>query len=210
MHSMKHGMGRHRGGHMRTTMEFEDGPGGGFGGGRFGRGGGGHRGHRGGPGGGHGGRRGKRFAGEELRLMVLGLLESGDQHGYQLIRNFAEASGEAYAPSPGVLYPLLTLLQDMELIEEAADDGGKRRSFRLTDKGRIELDTNRDMLGHLQQRLAAMAETASRTDAGPVRRAMMNLRTAAKQRLTRDDASDELVFQAAAILDEAAQKIERL
>jgi hypothetical protein len=55
-----------------------------------------------------------------------------------------------------------------------------------------------------------MAETAERTDGGPVRRAMMNLRTATRARLGREDASDDMVFQAAAILDEAAQKIERL
>jgi histone H3/H4 len=59
-------------------------------------------------------------------------------------------------------------------------------------------------------RLAAMAEVAGRTDTGPVRRAMMNLRTAAVQRMTRDGASDQLAFDVAAILDDAAQKIERL
>ena len=90
------------------------------------------------------GRRGKRFASEELRLMVLGLLETEPQHGYQLIRNFAEKSGDAYSPSPGVLYPLLTLLADMGLVEEAAREGsGSRRSFALNDAGKAEIDAKR-------------------------------------------------------------------
>jgi DNA-binding PadR family transcriptional regulator len=164
-------------------------------------------GDRGGP----GGRRGKRFAGEELRVMVLGLLaETTPQHGYQLIRSFAEKSGDAYSPSPGVLYPLLTLLADMDLVEEAAADGGSRRSYALTEAGKAEVEAKKAEIDAAFARLAAMAEQAGRTDSAPVRRAMMNLRTASIQRLTREGAENETAFAIAAILDEAAQKIERL
>ena len=163
----------------------------------------------GGRGGFGGGRRGKRFAGEDLRLMVLALLESGPQHGYQLIRQFAEKSGEGYSPSPGVLYPLLTLLQDMGLIAEEPGEG-RTRSFALTEAGQAELAANREAAEAALARLAAMAEDAQRTDAAPVRRAMMNLRTAAIHRLRKGGADDETAFAIAALLDEAAQKIERL
>ncbi|MFM5948257.1 MAG: PadR family transcriptional regulator [Novosphingobium sp.] len=160
---------------------------------------------------GEGGRRGKRFAGEELRLMVLGLLaETAPQHGYQLIRSFAEKSGDAYSPSPGVLYPLLTLLADMDLVEEVTAEGSARRSYALTDAGKAEVETKRAEIDAAFARLAAMAEQASRTDAAPVRRAMMNLRTASIQRMTRGEVDAETAFAIAAILDEAAQKIERL
>src|SRR5579863_9703476 len=102
-----------------------------------------HGGHGHGP---AGGRRGKRFSGDELRLMVLSLLDGEPQHGYQLIRGFAEKSGDAYAPSPGVLYPLLTLLADMGLVEEVESEaGGSRRSFALTDAGRAELEAQREL-----------------------------------------------------------------
>ncbi|MDE2435574.1 MAG: helix-turn-helix transcriptional regulator [Sphingomonadales bacterium] len=162
-------------------------------------------------GGGGGGRRGKRFAGEELRLMVLGLLaDEAPQHGYQLIRSFADKSNQAYSPSPGVLYPLLTLLADMGLVEEAAVEGGARRSYALTDAGRAEVEAKKAEIDAAFARLAAMADEARRTDAAPVRRAMMNLRTAAIQRLTREGGDDETAFAVAAILDEAAQRIERL
>lgn len=143
--------------------------------------------------------------------MVLALLEEqAPQHGYQLIRTFAEKSGEAYSPSPGVLYPLLTLLQDMGLIEEAQSLGRSRRSYTLSEAGKVELDAQHDLVASAFGRLTALAEEANKTDTGPVRRAMMNLRTAAVQRMGKDDANDEIAFAIAAILDDATQKIERL
>lgn len=157
------------------------------------------------------GRRGKRFSGDELRLMVLSLLDGEPQHGYQLIRGFSEKSGDAYAPSPGVLYPLLTLLADMGLVEEVASAaGGSRRNFALTDSGRTALETQRGVATAAFQRLADMAGETRRTDPAPVRRAMMNLRTAAIQRLTIGDGGTELAFRIAEILDEAARTVERL
>lgn len=171
----------------------------------------GRRGGFDGPFGEDGGRRGKRFAGEELRLMVLGLLaEEAPQHGYQLIRSFADKSGDAYSPSPGVLYPLLTLLADMDLVAEVTGEGSARRSYTLTDAGRAEVEAKRGEIDAAFARLAAMAEQAGRADPAPVRRAMMNLRTAAIQRMTRGEVEAETAFAIAAILDEAAQKIERL
>ena len=191
-----------------------------FGGGGFGGGfGPDDEGGRGGPGGFGpggvgangfgGGRRGKRFSGDELRLMVLALLAEGPQHGYQLIRAFTEKSREAYVPSPGVLYPLLSLLADMGLAEEIAG-GGARRSFALTDAGKAEIEAKKAEIEAAFARLSAMAEQASRTDAAPVRRAMMNLRTATVQRLTRDGGDTELALKIAKLLDDAAQAIERL
>ena len=160
---------------------------------------------------GFGGRRGKRFSGDELRLMVLSLLDGEPQHGYQLIRGFAEKSGDAYAPSPGVLYPLLTLLADMGLVEEVVNEaGGSRRSFALTDTGRAELAAQRGVADAAFRRLSDMAGETRRTDPAPVRRAMMNLRTAAVQRLVSTDSGNEIAFRIAEILDEAARTIERL
>ena len=158
-----------------------------------------------------GGRRGKRFASEELRLMVLGLLETEPQHGYQLIRNFAEKSGDAYSPSPGVLYPLLTLLADMGLVEEAAREGsGSRRSFALNDAGKAEIDAKRESVDAAFAKLASLAGDAARIDPAPVRRAMHNLRNVMIERLRRDGTTEQTMFDAVALIDAAAQQIERL
>lgn len=208
------GRGRHGGGcgDMRGAGPFgEDGFGGGFGGRFGGRGFGGPDGDGFGRGGrGPGGRRGKRFDGEELRLLVLGLLAEEPQHGYQLIRAFAEKSGGAYQPSPGVLYPLLVMLDELDLVAEEAQEGSKRRRYALTEAGRAELAGQAELLAALLARLAAMAEVAGRSDNAPVRRAVHNLRSAVVERLERAGASDDLAFDVAKIIDEATQKIERL
>ena len=81
---------------------------------------------RGGFGGGDGepgGRRGRMFDGGELRLVLLKLIADAPRHGYDLIRQVEELTGGAYAPSPGIVYPTLTLLGDMGLIEERQAEG---------------------------------------------------------------------------------------
>lgn len=205
MHGMKHSKRGHRMGRHGRSRFGDDG----YDEMRGGRGG--HPG-RGGHGGPHrgGGRHGKRFTREELRLMVLGLLAEAPQHGYQIIRAFAEKSGEAYSPSPGVLYPLLTMLAEMGLVEEVAAEGSSRRRYALSEAGCEAVEAGRAELDAALAKLAAMAEQAARSDGGPLKRAMMNLRMATSQRLDagRDDA--ELVHRIAALLDETARQIERL
>lgn len=186
---------------------FEGGPDGdGFGGGRFGGGFGG-----GGRGDGFGrGRRGKMFTGEELRLILLALLVEAPEHGYQLKRLIGERSNGAYMPSPGVIYPLLSLLEDEEMIERAEGGTGSKRSWAPTDAGRAEVETNKAVIEALFTRLAKLGEASSRTDSAPVRRAVHNMKAALMERLGREGAESELGFEIARIIDEATQKIERL
>jgi len=171
---------------------------------RFGHGRGGERGHRG---------RGRRgvFDSGELRLVLLKLIGDEPRHGYDLIRAIEDLTGGAYVPSPGVVYPALSLLKDMGHIDEA-DSEGSRRAFSATPDGEAELADNAEKIAALLARLAALAETRDRTDAAPVRRAMENLRNAVVARLTDANAETgkELVHRTAEILDEAAQRIERL
>src|SRR5262245_66408187 len=99
----------------------------------------GHRGHgRHGRGwveaGDHGGRRRRVFDSGELRLVLLKLIADQPRHGYELIRAIEELTGGSYVPSPGMVYPTLTLLQDMGQIEEAAS-GGTRKAFAVTPDG---------------------------------------------------------------------------
>jgi DNA-binding PadR family transcriptional regulator len=98
----------------------------------------------------------------------------------------------------------------MGLVEEAAGEGSSRRSYALTDVGKAEIAAKQAEIDAAFARLTAMAEQADRADAAPVKRAMMNLRTASIQRLTREGTDAETAFAIAALLDEAAQKIERL
>jgi DNA-binding PadR family transcriptional regulator len=198
-------MGRHGGGRVRRCGERGFGPrgrGGDFPGG-FGmvfgmaaeRGGGG---------------RGRRmFGGDELRLILLKLIEEEPRHGYDLIREIEARSNGAYAPSPGVVYPTLTLLTDMGLIEEQASEGTRKR-FAVTDAGSEQLATDAEQVAALFARLNELGAHHARTDAGPIHRARANLRTALHHRLSGPEVDIDTLHAVAAILDDAAQKIERL
>ena len=163
-----------------------------------------------------GGRGGRRYPGRkrmfesgELRLVLLKLIADQPRHGYDLIRAIEEITGGEYAPSPGVVYPTLTLLQDMGLIEEATGEGA-RKPFQITDDGRSHLEERSDEVEGLIARLTDMKPREG-TSAGPaIGRAVKNLMTALRHRVGRDGLDDELLHEIAAILDEAAQRIERV
>ena len=166
------------------------------------------RGLRGGRGG-DGGRRGRVFDSGELRLVLLKLIAEAPRHGYDLIRDIEERTGGAYAPSPGVIYPTLTLLGDMGLIEESKSDGAKKQ-FAITEAGTAELAAKADEVAVLLNRLSEMGKQRAKTDGAPIRRAMGNLRAVLQNRLVSDDVTTQTLHDVAAILDEAAQKIERM
>jgi DNA-binding PadR family transcriptional regulator len=144
----------------------------------------------------------------ELQLILLSLIEDAPLHGYAMIEAIEARTGGAYAPSPGVVYPTLTLLADMELAEERPD--GARKVYAITDKGRAHLDERRDELNALLERLDAAAGRGERHDSAPVWRAMFNLGSVLKGRMWDARADRETMLAAAEIIDEAARRIERL
>ena len=160
-----------------------------------------------GPEGRSGGRR-RMFDNGELRLLLLHLIKEEPRHGYDLIRAIEALSRSAYTPSPGVVYPTLTMLKDMGLIGEPETDN-LRKLFSITPQGRAELEANAEVVTALLHRLRAVAQSRERTDAAPVRRAMHNLKSVLFSKLSAG-ADRETVLQTVALLDEAAQKIERL
>jgi DNA-binding PadR family transcriptional regulator len=148
------------------------------------------------------------FESGELRLVLLKLIADEPRHGYDLIRAIEDMTGGEYAPSPGVVYPTLTLLQDMGLIEEAAGEG-PRKPFQVTDEGRSHLAEREEEVEALLERLRDLAPREG-SGAGPaIGRAVKNLMTALRHRVGRDGVDDDLLHEIAAILDEAAQRIER-
>jgi DNA-binding PadR family transcriptional regulator len=162
---------------------------------------------------GGGGRRGRRtrrmFESGELRLVLLKLIADEPRHGYDLIRAIEELTGGEYAPSPGVVYPTLTLLQDMGLIEEAPGEG-PRKSFQVTGEGRDYLAERSEEAEGLFERLADLKPSERQTAGPAIGRAVKNLMTALSHRVGRDGFDEELFHEIAAILDEAAQRIERI
>jgi DNA-binding PadR family transcriptional regulator len=158
------------------------------------------------------GRLGRRrlFGNEELRLLMLHLIAHEPRHGYELIRAIEELSGGVYSPSPGMIYPALTLLAEMEQITEQPGEGVRKR-FAITKVGTDYIAQHVNECDMLLARLKALAEReGQRPDAAPVHRAMQNLKTALCNRLAKEGADEQTMLDVAALIDEAASKIERL
>jgi DNA-binding PadR family transcriptional regulator len=162
-------------------------------------------------GGRRGGGRGRRrmFGSGELRLVLLKLIADEPRHGYDLIRAIEEMTHGDYAPSPGVIYPTLTMLQDMGLIEEQASEGA-RKKFAVTEDGRKHLEENSEEIEALMERLEESGETRRRGSSPHLGRAVGNLMQALRNRVAHEGWDETLVHEITEILDEAARRIERL
>jgi DNA-binding PadR family transcriptional regulator len=153
------------------------------------------------------GRRGRFFEQGDLRWVLLGLIAEKPSHGYELIKAIEERLGGAYSPSPGVVYPTLTLLEDMGLIA-ATQSEGARKAFAITEEGRAALETNKATVEAIFQKMAQLAERAGGGPAPQIIRAMENLRTALRLKLESGKLTDTQVAQIAAALDAAAKAVE--
>jgi DNA-binding PadR family transcriptional regulator len=157
----------------------------------------------------HGGNRKRVFEAGELRLVLLRLIAEQPRHGYDLIRAIEELTHGTYAPSPGIVYPTLTMLQDMGLIRENETEGS-RKVFAVTTEGEAYLADRNDEIDALMSRLEGMGEDKRKAGGAPIKRAVGNLLSALWHRATREDMNEDRLHEIAAILDEAAQRIERL
>lgn len=156
-----------------------------------------------------GGRRGRVFDAGELQLLVLDLMSERARHGYELIREIEARAGGVYAPSPGMIYPTLSLLLELGLIEEVETEGA-RKSFAITEAGRAHLADNQSALISVRERLAALAQAKDRAAPAPLRRAMHNLRQVLMSAAEKPDFDEQKALEAARLIDEVAGTIERM
>ena len=164
---------------------------------------------RGGWGGGRRGRERKRmFGGGELRLVLLKLIADQPRHGYELIKAIEEMTEGEYAPSPGIVYPTLTMLEDMGLIAEAKSQDTKK-VYEATDEGRAHLEENSEEVDELIERLEGHGHRR-RGQRPEIGRAIGNLMSALRNRIAHEGWNDRLLDEVVDILDEAAQRIERV
>src|ERR1041384_4463776 len=134
--------------------------------GRFGRRRQGHGGHgsRGDTGDGDMMRAGRMLAQGDLRLLALALIAEQSRHGYEIIKVLEDKTGGWYAPSPGIVYPTLTYLEEAGYVTVEAS--GAKKLYTVTADGRAYLESNRDFVDALLERLANVGERASRMRRG--------------------------------------------
>ena len=97
-------------------------------------------------------RTGRKISAGDLQLIILALLAEEPRHGYELIKILEERSGGFYSPSPGVIYPALTYLDEIGYATCEAD--GTKKLYRITEAGRTHLEENRDTVDTMLAELA--------------------------------------------------------
>ena len=165
-----------------------------------------------GRGGRHGGGPGRVFGHGGLRLVLLQLIADKPRHGYELIKEIGDRLGGSYSPSPGVIYPTLTLLEELgytSMAPTVLEGGGGRKLYSITDAGQAYLAENRVEADVLLARMAH-ADTPHPGRPPQVVRALENFKLAARMRLGGAPLTDEQAHAFAQILDNAAQQLERI
>lgn len=168
---------------------------------------------------GEGWRRGRKFSAEDLQLLLLALLEEKPSHGYELIKALETRSSGFYKPSPGMVYPALTYLE--EVGHATVDTEGNKKRYHLSDAGRTYLAANKDrldlMLGRLRHaarkmdwiRRAMAGEPQVEPEQGGWAPEFVQARVALKRALAlRSDASPGEQRRIADILARATAEIE--
>jgi len=151
---------------------------------------------------------GRFFAHGDLRLVILNLIAGKPRHGYEIIKAIEDQVGGAYSPSPGVVYPTLTLLEELGYVSVSPAEGGKKR-HEITDQGVAFLAANRPALDALLARMAAANEAQGDGPAPQIVRAMGNLKLALRLRLSQGPLTPDQVTAIAAALDTAAATVEQ-
>ena len=163
----------------------------------------------------YGFRAGRKLGAEDLQLVILALLAEKPAHGYEIIKALGERSGGFYSPSPGMVYPALTYLEEIGYASVEAE--GTRKRYQITDAGRAHLEANRNVADTMLAQLKWIGAKMEH-----MRRAFSNEGEPADERLTqlsearsrlraalieRRGASEDEQRRIAEILDRATKEI---
>ncbi|ENW94442.1 PadR family transcriptional regulator [Acinetobacter dispersus] len=153
------------------------------------------------------GRRGRLFESGRMKLLVLHLIQQNPKHGYEIIKEISDLVGDGYTPSAGTIYPTLTALEEMNLIQLLDVE---RKQYQVTEYGEVYLKEQQDMLAALLQKLRLRREIHNNDQLIDIHRAMENLKTALRLKLNIADLQQEQIHEIAEKIDQAAIAIGRL
>ena len=154
------------------------------------------------------GGRGRVFDQGDLRFVILRLIAEKPRHGYEIIKDIEDRLAGSYSPSPGVIYPTLTLLEELGYASVGASEGGKKL-YAITPEGLAALEANKPVVEAIFARIAEVNAAHGGGPAPQIVRAMHNLRLALRLRLGRGPLSEAEVNAIVTALDAAAVAVER-
>ena len=143
----------------------------------------------------------------DLQLILLQLLAEKPSYGYELIKLIEERLSGGYTPSPGVVYPTLTLLEELGFAEVQATEGS-RKVYAATEAGRQELASSADRLKQITERLDHTGQSFKRGRSPQIMRAFGNLGEAVRIRMHRGELTQDQITKIAEAIDTAARTID--
>jgi DNA-binding PadR family transcriptional regulator len=162
-------------------------------------------------------RAGRMLAQGDLRLVALALIAQAPRHGYEIIKLVEEKTADWYSPSPGIVYPTLTFLEEAGYVTASTE--GSKKLYTITAEGRAYLEANRDLADAVLDRLTALGERVNRwrraargeRERGPmlpplVEAALDHLRETVAKRLQGDSEAEAQLVE---ILARAASELQR-
>jgi DNA-binding PadR family transcriptional regulator len=163
------------------------------------------------------GRAGRMLAQGDIRLIALALIAEQPRHGYEIIKVLEEKTSGWYSPSPGMVYPTLTFLEEANYV--TAQTEGSKKLYSITDEGKAYLEENKAFVDAVMARFAAIGERIkarrereeeeAQGDADiprSVRGAFMDLREAVRDALrTSPDAKGRVIDA----IDRAVQELKK-
>lgn len=152
--------------------------------------------------------RARMFEQGDLRLVILKLLADKPAHGYEIIKIVEERFGGGYAPSPGIVYPTLTLLEELGQIAVVQTEGA-RKLYGITPDGQTALEAEKAAVDRIFERIAEIRRRQGGARDPRVMRAGENLKMALRLRLEAGPLTAGQASAIADILDDAAKRIER-
>src|SRR6266480_2205784 len=159
---------------------------------------------RGGPFGG-----GRMFDQGHLKFVILRLLAEKPRHGYEIIKEIEDRFGGAYAPSPGTVYPTLTMLEDLGYARARPEEGGKK-IYEITDQGRKHLEEHSATVDDIFERIAKFVEGFFDAPMADLKRSMASLGRATFYVASRSPNDKDRLAKISEILKRAAVEIEKL
>ena len=156
-----------------------------------------------------GGGRERHFDNGELRFVILQLIADKPSYGYEIIKAIEERLSGAYAPSPGVVYPTLTMLEEEGFATVSSTEGSKKL-YAATEQGVEYLKENKVMLKAIFGRMEQAGKAFGRGRSPQIMRAAMNLQYALKIRTERGNLSPEQIRKVAEAIDAAARAIDEV
>ena len=146
------------------------------------------------------------FGAGDLRYVILQLISEKPSHGYEIIKSIQERLGGSYAPSPGVVYPMLTMLEEMGHATVVSE--GARKLYTITEEGAKALAENKELVDSIFARIDRMRTDQSNDRPPQIERAVENFRMALRMRTGK--LTTEQIHAITDIIDAAAKQIERL